>query len=242
MRLSTRRSAAVVIVAGCAIALITLRAADELRAVHGAAVRGCGDGTGRRSPSRSACRTCFWGLGQPFAGAVADRYGAGRVLAVGGALYALGTALMALSTSAGGARPDRRRAARARPGRRLVHDRAGRLRAARAGGAPVVVDGPGHRRGLARAVPVRAARPGVHRRLRPGHRAAAAVGLRRPRAAAGGRADRPRRRRATTRRRRSRRAPRSAPRSRTRATCCSPPASSCAASTSPSSPPTCRPT
>ena len=42
----------------------------------------------------------MWGLGQPFAGAIADRYGAGRVLAVGGVMYAAGTVLMAVSTNA----------------------------------------------------------------------------------------------------------------------------------------------
>jgi MFS family permease len=37
----------------------------------------------------------LWGLAQPFAGAIADRYGPGRVVAVCGALYALGLYLMA---------------------------------------------------------------------------------------------------------------------------------------------------
>ena len=46
-----------------------------------------------------AIQNLMWGLGQPVAGAVADRFGAGRVLAVGGVLYAAGTALMAVSTS-----------------------------------------------------------------------------------------------------------------------------------------------
>ncbi len=32
----------------------------------------------------------WWGITQPFAGAIADRYGSGRVLAVGGVLYVLG--------------------------------------------------------------------------------------------------------------------------------------------------------
>jgi MFS family permease len=36
-----------------------------------------------------------WGLAQPFAGMIADKYGAGRVAAVGGVLYAAGLALMA---------------------------------------------------------------------------------------------------------------------------------------------------
>ncbi|GIX28916.1 MAG: MFS transporter [Burkholderiales bacterium] len=46
-----------------------------------------------------ALQNLVWGLAQPFAGAIADRYGAGRVLAVGGACYAGGLALMALATS-----------------------------------------------------------------------------------------------------------------------------------------------
>ena len=41
----------------------------------------------------------MWGLGQPAAGAIADRYGSGRVLAFGGAVYALGVALMAASAT-----------------------------------------------------------------------------------------------------------------------------------------------
>lgn len=35
-----------------------------------------------------ALQNLVWGLAQPFAGAIADRYGAGRVLAGGGACYA----------------------------------------------------------------------------------------------------------------------------------------------------------
>ena len=44
----------------------------------------------------------WWGLTQPFAGMVADRIGAGRVLIVGVLLVALGTALIPhMSTTAG---------------------------------------------------------------------------------------------------------------------------------------------
>jgi predicted MFS family arabinose efflux permease len=42
-----------------------------------------------------AVQILLWGVSQPFAGAIADKYGAGRVVAVCGALYALGIALMA---------------------------------------------------------------------------------------------------------------------------------------------------
>ena len=41
----------------------------------------------------------WWGLTQPFAGMVADRYGAGRVLVVGVLLVALGTALVPFMTT-----------------------------------------------------------------------------------------------------------------------------------------------
>jgi len=44
----------------------------------------------------------WWGLTQPFAGAVADRVGAGRVLLVGALLVALGTWLTPLMTSTAG--------------------------------------------------------------------------------------------------------------------------------------------
>lgn len=42
-----------------------------------------------------AIQNLIWGIGQPIAGAIADRYGSGRVLAVGGLIYAAGLALMA---------------------------------------------------------------------------------------------------------------------------------------------------
>lgn len=40
----------------------------------------------------------FWGLGAPFAGAIADRYGAGRVAALGGTAYATGLLIMMFSS------------------------------------------------------------------------------------------------------------------------------------------------
>lgn len=46
-----------------------------------------------------AFQNLLWGLTQPIAGAVADRYGAARVLTVGGLIYAVGTVLMAVSTN-----------------------------------------------------------------------------------------------------------------------------------------------
>jgi MFS family permease len=48
-----------------------------------------------------AIQNILWGLGQPIAGAIADRYGTLRVLSAGGTLYALGLVLMAYSTTPG---------------------------------------------------------------------------------------------------------------------------------------------
>jgi MFS family permease len=46
-----------------------------------------------------AVQNLFWGIGQPFAGAVADRFGVMKVLIVGLVLYAAGLVLMTFSTS-----------------------------------------------------------------------------------------------------------------------------------------------
>lgn len=49
-----------------------------------------------------AIQNLAWGIAQPFAGALADRHGAGRVAAVGGLLYALGLALAGVAAGAVG--------------------------------------------------------------------------------------------------------------------------------------------
>ena len=46
-----------------------------------------------------AIQNLLWGIGQPFAGAIADRFGTNRVLCVGAVLYALGLAIMSRSTT-----------------------------------------------------------------------------------------------------------------------------------------------
>ncbi|HYR35598.1 MAG TPA: MFS transporter [Burkholderiales bacterium] len=46
-----------------------------------------------------ALQNLVWGLGMPVAGAIADRYGAGRVLTLGGLAYGLGLLAMAHSTT-----------------------------------------------------------------------------------------------------------------------------------------------
>lgn len=46
-----------------------------------------------------ALQNLMWGLAQPFAGALADRFGAAKVVFIGGVLYAVGLALMSLADS-----------------------------------------------------------------------------------------------------------------------------------------------
>ena len=89
---------AVVVAAGCLIALITY----GLRTSFGLFIDPLSDvrGWGREVFALSiAIQNLVWGLGQPVAGSIADRYGSGRVLALGGAIYAVGVALMAVSAT-----------------------------------------------------------------------------------------------------------------------------------------------
>jgi MFS family permease len=48
-----------------------------------------------------AIQALLWGAAQPFAGAMADRFGVGRVLCAGAAIYSLGLVAMAQSTTPG---------------------------------------------------------------------------------------------------------------------------------------------
>jgi MFS family permease len=48
-----------------------------------------------------AIQNLLWGIGQPLAGGIADRFGANRVMMIGAAAYALGLALMSQATTAG---------------------------------------------------------------------------------------------------------------------------------------------
>jgi MFS family permease len=94
-----RRKTTVIVVAGCLIALVTY----GLRTSFGLFIDPLSDlrGFDREAFALAiGIQNLMWGLGQPFAGAIADRYGAGRVLVAGGVMYAAGTALMALSTDA----------------------------------------------------------------------------------------------------------------------------------------------
>src|ERR1700754_991656 len=91
--IGTWRTPLVIIICGCAIALLSFGPRSSLgffvqpmsrefawgRDVFGLAL---------------AFQNLLWGLGQPIAGAIADRFGALRVISAGALLYAAGLVLM----------------------------------------------------------------------------------------------------------------------------------------------------
>jgi MFS family permease len=96
----SRFSPELIVLSGCLIALITFgpRASAGLFQIPMTTEYGWGrDVFGLAI----AFQNLLWGLGQPFAGAVADRFGALRVLCAGAVLYALGLVVMAYATTPG---------------------------------------------------------------------------------------------------------------------------------------------
>ena len=90
---------AVIIICGCLIALLSFgpRSALGFTLVPMTQANGWGRDT---FAFALALQNLLWGVGQPFAGALADRFGVVRVLTVGAIMYGAGLALMAYSTSA----------------------------------------------------------------------------------------------------------------------------------------------
>lgn len=97
-RVAGRISPEWVVFAGCAIALIGFgpRASAGLFQLPITGEFGWGRDTFGLA---IAIQNLLWGLGAPFAGAVADRYGMTRVLCVGAILYAAGLVVMANATT-----------------------------------------------------------------------------------------------------------------------------------------------
>jgi MFS family permease len=92
------RVPAVIVLCGCLIAMISFGP----RAVLGFFLtpQSQANGWGREVFGLAlAVQNILWGLGQPIAGMVADRFGIARVLCAGGAFYAIGLAMMAFSTT-----------------------------------------------------------------------------------------------------------------------------------------------
>jgi MFS family permease len=94
------RTPLVVILCGCFIAMVSFGPRSSLGFFL--TPLSSANGWGREVFALAvAIQNLLWGIGQPFAGAIADRYGTNRVLVIGALLYAAGLALMAHSTSPG---------------------------------------------------------------------------------------------------------------------------------------------
>lgn len=92
----TWRTPLVVVICGCAIAMLTFGP----RSTFGFFMQPMSKefAWGRDVFAFAfAVQNLLWGLGQPFAGAMADKFGTMRVIAIGGIMYALGLALMRYS-------------------------------------------------------------------------------------------------------------------------------------------------
>jgi MFS family permease len=95
-----RVSPEIVVLAGCLVALLTFgpRASAGLFQIPMTTEYGWGRDVFSLA---IALQNLLWGLGQPFAGAVADRFGTFRVLCVGALLYAAGLVVMAYAATPG---------------------------------------------------------------------------------------------------------------------------------------------
>ena len=101
MSVTARRvSPEIIVLAGCLIALITFgpRASAGLFQIPMSQEFGWGRDV---FSFAIAIQNLLWGVGQPFAGAIADRFGTMRVLCVGALLYAAGLVVMAYASTPG---------------------------------------------------------------------------------------------------------------------------------------------
>jgi MFS family permease len=96
----TWRTPAVIAVCGCLIGMITFGPRSTMGFFLTPLSQA--NGWGRDVFALAiAVQNLLWGLGQPLAGAIADRFGTNRVLSVGAVLYAAGLVMMAYATSPG---------------------------------------------------------------------------------------------------------------------------------------------
>src|ERR1700694_128009 len=94
------RTPAVIVICGCLIAILTFGPRSTLGFFLTPLSRAHGWGRDVFAFAL-AIQNLLWGIGQPFAGAIADRFGSVRVLSGGAILYALGLALMAKASTPG---------------------------------------------------------------------------------------------------------------------------------------------
>ncbi|MGZ3412032.1 MAG: MFS transporter [Xanthobacteraceae bacterium] len=92
------RTPLVVVVCGCAIAMLAFGPRSSLGIFMTPLSMSNGWSLGIFS-SALAIQNLLWGLGQPIAGGLSDKYGATRVLSVGALLYAAGLILTAYATT-----------------------------------------------------------------------------------------------------------------------------------------------
>lgn len=100
MRSAAAASPLIILIAGCLIAMLTFgpRASSGFFLLPMSNEYGWGrDVFGLAL----AVQNLLWGLGSPFAGAIADRFGTVRVLCVGAVIYAAGIALMSYAVTPG---------------------------------------------------------------------------------------------------------------------------------------------
>ena len=87
------------LICGCLIGMIAFGTRSSFGLFVDPVSGPSGFGFGRESFAMAmALQNLFWGIGQPIAGALADRFGPWKVLAGGGVLFALGLATMTLSS------------------------------------------------------------------------------------------------------------------------------------------------
>jgi MFS family permease len=92
------RTPAVIVACGCLAAVLTFGPRSALGFFQTPIISA--NGWGRDTYAFAlALQNLLWGVGQPFMGAIADRFGTVKVLSAGVLLYAAGLALMASSTS-----------------------------------------------------------------------------------------------------------------------------------------------
>ncbi len=95
---SAWRTPAIIIACGCITAVLTFGPRSVMGFFQTPIIST--NGWGRDTFAFAlALQNLLWGIGQPFMGAIADRFGTFRVLAIGALLYAAGLALMTISAS-----------------------------------------------------------------------------------------------------------------------------------------------
>jgi predicted MFS family arabinose efflux permease len=91
-----------ILICGCLIGLIAFGVRSSFGLFVDPVSGPGGFGFGRETFAVAmALQNLFWGLGQPIAGALADRFGPWKVIAGGGVMFALGLALMTVSGTPG---------------------------------------------------------------------------------------------------------------------------------------------